>query len=283
MVVLLSMPSDLPIDPEAFKRFEHTGWGEVAHNYHDSFGRLTTQAVEPMLDASGVGEGTRLLDVATGPGYVAAAAVRRGARALGIDFSSSMVAEARRLHPAVEFREGDAEALPFERDTFDVVTIPFGLLHLARPDTALAEALRVLGPGGRVAFTVWDAPERAATFGIVLRAVEARGDLEVPIPSGPSFFRFSDAEECRRALAEAGFAAPSVRTLPLSWRVPSADALLDLFLESGVRTRALLRAQTPEALAAIRAAVHEGARAYQRDGALELPTPCVLAWAAKPG
>jgi len=175
VVVLLRMPSDLPIDPEAFKRFEHTGWGEVAHNYHDSFGRLTTQAVEPMLDASGVGEGTRLLDVATGPGYVAAAAVRRGARALGIDFSSSMVAEARRLHPAVEFREGDAEALPFERDTFDVVTIPFGLLHLARPDTALAEALRVLGPGGRVAFTVWDAPERAATFGIVLRAVEARG------------------------------------------------------------------------------------------------------------
>ena len=74
-----------------------------------------------------------------------------------------------------------------------------------------------------------------------------------------------------------------MRTLPLSWRVPSADALLDLFLESGVRTRALLRAQTPEALAAIRAAVHEGARAYQRDGALELPAPCVLAWAAKPG
>src|SRR5439155_21427565 len=110
------------------------------------------------------------------------------------------------------------------------------------PDTELAVALCVMGPGGRVAFTVWDAPERAATFGIVLRAVEARGDLEVPIPSGPSFFRFSDAEECRRALAEAGFAAPSVRTLQLSWRVPPADPLLDLFLESGVGTPCLPRA-----------------------------------------
>jgi ubiquinone/menaquinone biosynthesis C-methylase UbiE len=276
------MPTDLPIDPEAFKRFEHAGWVEVAHNYHDSFGRLTMQAVEPTLDAAGVSQGTKLLDVATGPGYVAAAGARRGARAFGIDFSSGMVKEARRLHPDVEFREGDAEALPFDGESFDSVTIPFGLVHFARPDTALAEAHRVLRPGGRVAFTVWDAPERAATFGIVLRAVEARGNMEVPIPPGPSFFRFSDPAECRRSLAESGFAEPSVRTLPLSWQVPSADALLDLFLESGVRTRALLRAQTPEALAAIRSAVHESTRPYERGGALELPTPCVLAWASKP-
>src|SRR5206468_4481484 len=89
------------IDPEVFKQFERTGWTEVGDRYHDSFARLTTQAAEPLLDAAGVRGGTRALDVATGPGYIAAGAARRGAHAVGIDFSLTMVAEACRLHPGV--------------------------------------------------------------------------------------------------------------------------------------------------------------------------------------
>ena len=59
-----------------------------------------------------------------------------------------MVAEARRRWPALTFREGDAEALPFESSSLDAVVMNFGLLHLARPDVALAEAFRVLRPAG---------------------------------------------------------------------------------------------------------------------------------------
>src|SRR5262249_56363460 len=108
-----------------------------------------------------------VLDVATGPGYVAAAAVRRGASVVAVDFSEAMLAEARRHHPAIDFRSGDAEALPFPDASFDAVVMSFGLLHLARPDQALAEAHRVLRPRGRLAFTVWDRPEQAAPFGLV--------------------------------------------------------------------------------------------------------------------
>ena len=269
------------IDPDAFKRFEHAGWVEVADRYHDSFAGLTTQATEPLLDAAGVREGVRLLDVASGPGYIAAGAARRGARAVGVDFSAAMVAEARRLHPGAEFREGDAEALPFGAEEFDAVTIGFGLLHFARPEQAIAEAHRVLRRGGRLAFTVWDAPQRARAFGLVREAIEAHGNLDVPLPPGPDFFRFSDATECRSALGQAGFREPRVETLPLRWRVESADALLSAFLEGGVRTRGLLRAQTPAALAAIQAALRESVRPYERDGALHLPAPCVLAAAEK--
>jgi cyclopropane fatty-acyl-phospholipid synthase-like methyltransferase len=61
------------IDPAAFRQFEHEGWQQVASRYNDSFAPVTTQSVESLLDAAHVRKGTRLLDVACGPGYAAAA------------------------------------------------------------------------------------------------------------------------------------------------------------------------------------------------------------------
>ena len=72
---------------------------------------VTAQATEPLLHAVGVKDGTRLLEVACGPGHVAAAAMARGATATGIDLVPGMIGEAHRAHPGIEFREGDAEAL----------------------------------------------------------------------------------------------------------------------------------------------------------------------------
>lgn len=115
-----------------FREFEHVGWEQLPRHYHEGFARLTTQVIPALLDAAGVGRGTRLLDVATGPGYVATAAAQRGAAVLGVDFASAMVAEARRRCPGLQFEEGDAEALAFRDASFDAVTINFGVLHLAR-------------------------------------------------------------------------------------------------------------------------------------------------------
>lgn len=271
-----------PIDPDAFRQFEHTSWVEVGASYGGIFGPLTSQAIEPLLDAAGARPGVSVLDVACGPGFIAAAAVRRGSRPVGIDFSSSMVTAARGLHPGVEFREGDAEALPFADGTFDAVVIGFGMLHFARPEQAIAEAFRVLRFGGRVAFSVWDAPERAVAFGIVRNAIETHGRVDVGLPAGPDFFRFSDPAECRTLLESTGFTTPKVQTVPLFWTPASADAIIDAFLEGGVRTRGVLRAQTPVELDAIRAAVRNAVAPYGRSGRLELPTPCVIASGAKP-
>src|SRR5207302_5786133 len=124
---------------------------------------------------------------------VSAAAAARSADVTGLDFSSAMIAEARRRHPAIEFSEGDAEALPFDASAFDAVVMNFGLLHLARPDTAIAEAHRVLRPGGRYALTVWAPPEQAVGFGMTLRAIQEHGNPNVGLPEGPPFFRFSAA------------------------------------------------------------------------------------------
>src|SRR6266576_7049579 len=99
------------------------------------------------------------------------------------------------------------------------------MLHLARPEQALAEAYRLLRPGGRVAFTVWDTPDKAIGFGIVLSAIQKYGDLNVAIPPGPPFFRFSDPEESKRMLSVAGFTDNEVASVPQTWRLSSADAL----------------------------------------------------------
>jgi SAM-dependent methyltransferase len=264
---------------DAFHDFEHAGWQRAASAYLDTFGHVTLQAVEPLLDAVHAGPNVRLLDIATGPGYVAAAAARRGASVTGVDFAPAMVQQARRLHPDLDFREGDALHLPFEPATFDAAITSFGLLHFDQPERALAEMRRILRPGGRGAFTVWMAPEHTAGFRITLDAIAKHGDTESPAPPGPPFFRFSDPRECERALLAAGFTSPTVTNVPMTWRVSSGEALFAAMATGGVRTSALLNAQSPEARDAIRRAIIAEATSFMHDGELVLPMPCVLACA----
>ena len=265
-----------------FHDFEHTGWERAAACYSNTFGTLTAKAAGPLLDAAGVRSGTRLLDVATGPGFVAGAAAARGASVAGVDFSPLMVAEARRRYPQIMFIEGDAEALAVGDDQLDAVVMNFGLLHLARPEAAIAEARRVLAPGGRYALTVWARPEEAVGFGVVLRAMAAHGTTDVGLPEGPPFFRFSDPDESRATLTRAGFVDVGVRQLPLVWRLPTPEALFDAALHGGVRTSAALQAQTPLALAAIHHAVVSQLQQYREGDAVAIPMPVVLVSGTKP-
>lgn len=270
------------LELEKFRAFEHAGWENIPDGYHQVFGGLTVQAVAPLLDAAGVKKGVKLLDIASGPGYVAAAAAQRGAVALGVDFSHAMVAHASRLHPGVDYREGDAEELPLGSGLFDAAVMNFGILHLARPEQAIIEAQRILRSGGRFAFSVWTKPEETIGFGIVLRAVERHGEPRVELPEGPPFFRFSDPEECRRALFTAGFKSPSVSKIKQIWRLPAGDGLFDAMKESTVRTAGLLRAQKPTVLGKIREAMRAELVKYTEGDVVELPMPALIASAVKP-
>src|SRR5881409_4058809 len=121
---------------DAFTQLEHAGWERVAGNYDSVWASLTRQFIEPLLNAAGVARGMQVLDVACGPGYVAAVAQQRGADAVGIDFSREMVGIARRLHPDIDFHEVDAQQLQFDEMSFDRVVMNFGLLHLSHPENA---------------------------------------------------------------------------------------------------------------------------------------------------
>ena len=269
------------LDTQAFHWFEHAGWETAARAYHESWTALTMQAVAPLLDAAHVGRGTRLLDVATGPGHVAGLAAERGASAVGVDFAAAMLTLAREQYPYVQFGEGDATALPFPSLSFDAVVSNFGILHFARPEIALGEAYRVLRPSGRVAFTTWATTAEAVGLKLIYDAIEQYGNLNAPLPPGPPFFRFSDPQQCRLVLRETGFVNPHVEQVAMRWRLPLPDGLFDAFFFGTARTGPLLSAQSPEALGAIREAVREASRAFAHGDHIDVAMPCVLASGAK--
>ena len=269
------------LDPEKFRDFELNGWESIPADYHHAFGNLTTQTIEPLLDAVRVKSAVRLLDIASGPGYVAAAAANRGAIVLGIDFSGAMIEQARQLHPGIDFRQGDAEQLPVGNGLFDAAVMNFGILHLGRPEMALMEAGRVLRDGGRFAFSVWCNPEETVGFGIVLRAVQNHGEPRVALPDGPPFFRYSDPSECVRSLTVAGFESPTVTKVSQIWRLPAGDGLFEAMRDSTVRTAGLLRAQKALVLEKIRDAMRLELEKYRKGGFVELPMPALVASAVK--
>ena len=126
----------------AFANLEHTMWQSGAAAYDKGFGPLTSQAAVPLLEAVHAGQDVRLLDVATGPGFVADAAATQGCQVIGVDFSSEMIELAKPLmekHEYLTFLQGDAQELPMATGVFDAVVVAFGLLHLPSPMRCLAE------------------------------------------------------------------------------------------------------------------------------------------------
>ena len=266
---------DNSFDPEAFRTFEHEGWNRLYAGYHTHWEHLTTQAIPKMLDATRVGEGDSVLDIASGPGYVSAAAALRGAKTVGIDLSENMVAFSTRSYPNLTFKVGDAEALPFEEGNFDAVLINFGILHFPDADKALSEAYRVLRRGGRLGLTAWAGPEGSA-IGIAMSAIAEKGSLSVDLPAGTPIFRFADHAECEVVLHGLGFQEVSCVDLMLSWILPDPGALMSSFQQATARTSGLLGAQDPKVLPAIEAAMTEACLPYVKGGRTELPMPAVL-------
>jgi demethylmenaquinone methyltransferase / 2-methoxy-6-polyprenyl-1,4-benzoquinol methylase len=111
----------------------------------------TVRAVDPQ-------PGEKILDIAAGTGTSSAALAKKGAEVTALDLSAGMIAVGRERHPEITFVEGDAEHLPFADDTFDAVTISFGLRNVNEPIAALAEMVRVLKPGGRVVICEFSTP-----------------------------------------------------------------------------------------------------------------------------
>ena len=218
----------------------------------------------------------RVLDLACGPGLVAAAAVGRRALPVGLDFSSAMIALARADHPGIRFEEGDAEVLPFADEAFDAVVANFGIHHVAEPNRALTEARRGLGAGGRVAFTSWSAPAENIAWRPLFEAISAHGDLkaaDTPPPGGS----LRSPEDLLRILDAAGFTETEARWVRGEWRVATPGDLVDGFRRGTVRTAALIDTQPAAALPLIEAAIAHSVAAYRRRDGFAIPIVAVLA------
>lgn len=157
-------------DPIAkFKETQKQGWAHFA-----PLASLTTPVAGRLVKFAGIKSGQRVLDVACGTGVVAITAARIGARVSGLDLTPELLAAARENSQIAElnidWHEGDAEALPFGDGEFDIVLSQFGHMFAPRPDVVIAQMLRVLKPGGTIAFVTWP-PELliGASFTLVSR------------------------------------------------------------------------------------------------------------------
>lgn len=269
-------------DPNAFADFERAGWDNNITGYEDVFGPVTRQTVEATLDAANVHAGAKVLDVCTGPGMLAAGAGQRGAVPLGIDFSETVVKFAQAQVPDSEFRQADAQDLPFPDNSFDAAVCGYGLMHVPDPKIALREMKRVVRPGGRVAISSWDGSAPNNGLSLIYAAVGAHGHFDVQLPHGPDFFQFGTEDKMDSAFREIGFL--DVRATPFEqyWRVNSATDLLDAIRNGTVRANALLAAQSDTAIDGILQFLGEAISGMANDhGSFDVPLPAIIGSGAK--
>jgi SAM-dependent methyltransferase len=262
------------MDAEAFRSFERDAHDEIAEGYRDFFTAVTNYAIGPLLDAASVTNGARVLDVATGPGVAAFRAAGRGASAVfGVDLSPRMVTLARERYPQIDFRQADAENLPFASRSFDAVVCNFGIGHFPRPKRAVSELFRVSASGGIIALSWWDVPARHRVNGIFFDAMNEAGASPPPdIPPGPPMFRFSDDAELAALLRSADFTDVAVQSFSFVHWLVSADALWNGILSGTVRTSIGIRRQPKAIQDRIRAAFDRLLQPYAaEDGGYDVP------------
>lgn len=243
------------IDTGNFEKMEREGWGDpaVAKGYAENFELATRVVAEGLSDAVMAGPNTKALDLCTGHGVVAAALSSRGASVTGLDFSAAMISLAQVAAPDVEFVQGDAMAMDFADDSFDAVTIGFGVPHLPDPERGIAEAERVLKPGGRIAFSVWCGQGSDGAFGWLFDAVERFGASVVTLPPGPDAHKYAELAAAAAMMARSGFVNVQLTSLKTELGIRAPEALFDAFERGTVRAAALLDGQSNACRDAIRA------------------------------
>lgn len=243
----------------AFADLERNRWcdREQAANYVRFFAPASDQAIDSLLDTAGAEPGLRALDLCCGQGNVAHALISRGCEVVGVDFSPAMLAFARARAPRATFIEADAQHLPFDGDSFDVVVSNFGISHIPDQRRALGEIRRVITPSGRLAMTVWCGPDVSPGMDVVYSTIKVHSSPDVSPPPAPDFLQFARRELAEKLLFEAGFSNLDFTIVDCAWDLDSPERLFEIFEKGSCRAAMLLAGQPADNVAAIRSAVAE--------------------------
>jgi SAM-dependent methyltransferase len=241
-------------------------WGTAPRDWAELAEPENLPLYERMLDAGGVGEGTALLDVGCGSGLLLQRAAARGARVTGIDACPELLGIGTERTDAADLREGDLAALPFGERSFDVVTGANAFQFAPDPAEGLAEAARVLHPGGRLVAAVFADPERNEGTALHLAMKQLVERVEGR-PDGYEPYSLSTAAGLEQAVAAAGLIVRECAEQPVTWRYGDRDTTLRALLCSAGGARAVRVAGREPVVAALSVAM---AQFTGTDGAVTL-------------
>lgn len=209
---------------EALKARLKATWmsGDYGH-----FAKYLEPGALEFLKRLNIAPGTRMLDVGCGAGQIAIPAAHAGVRVTGVDIASNSIAQARARAKAegveVQFDEGDAEMLPYQDASFDLVVSLIGAMFAPRPECVAAELIRVCRPGGRIAMANWT-PE-----GHVGQMFKIIGKHVPPPPLMASPVKWGDEATVRDRLEEGTTEMNITRRMyPMQYPFPPAE-VVDFF------------------------------------------------------
>jgi SAM-dependent methyltransferase len=238
-------------------------WGTDARAWADLAEPHNRPLFEAVLDAADVGEGTRVLDVGCGTGLTLVLAAGRGAEPAGLDVTPELLAIARERLPAADLREGDMETLPWEDEAFDAVVGVNAFQFAGDPCRALAEAARVVRPGGRVVASLFAAPERSQSTAVhhAMQALIPPADAAEHAP-----YALSAPGNLEAALEDAGLRVADDGEVGCSWRYGSMeDAIHGLLCSAGGA-----RAKEAAGEEAVRRTLADALAPFEHDGVVNM-------------
>ena len=276
-------------DPKQYKTTTRQQWEEAAgawNRWGPTLEAWLGEATERMLDAAGVGTGSRVLDVAAGTGGQTILAARRagaGGRVLATDISPTILTYAAKAAADaglgnVETLEVDGEGLEvLDPGSFDAVVSRVGLIYFPDQQRALAGMRRALRPGGRIAAVVYATAERNEFFSIPVSIIRRRANLPPPLPGQPGPFSLGRPGALKQALTAAGFDEVSVEAVNAPLRLSSAEECVRFERESFGALHQMLTAVPAAERESVWSEIRDALAPFEGDGGFVGPCELLVA------
>lgn len=252
------------MDAERYRRASYEIWEANAPGWERWRAELAdslTPVRQWLISALAPSPGDTVLELSAGTGdtgFAAARLLEPNGRLISTDFSPAMVQVARRRGDElgfdnVEYRVVDAERIDLDSDCVDGVLCQSGYMLMADPAKALAETRRVLRTDGRLALSVWGAPDRNPWASIIARILIEREHLAAPQPGAPGVFSMASQQRTRGLLERAGFGNVRTGEVPVTFAFRSLDEYEQWIMDVGGPLATVTRCLPEEERAAVRA------------------------------